>query len=231
MFLFAAQNGDLWLCGNKSMGWYHDKKWQSPALAARPLPENAACLAEMSEGRLWCGIRDKIWEFDGKNWRLIQSGFDRVNAILKAHDASLWIASANGLHRYFIVPGWRIILRKGFPPMPSSAICQDAGGRFWAGTARGLSLYHPEADPDPPRTYVRDLPDAKNNVPEHAVVTVSFNAEDRWKYTPKDRLLFSYRLDQKEWSPLQEEKNVFFSDLPARQTLLPSPQHGSQLES
>lgn len=215
MFLFAAQNGDLWLCGSKGMGWYHDSKWQLSSPRGETVPENVACLAEMNESRLWCGIRDQIWEFDGKNWRLIQSGFDRVNALYKARDASLWIASANGLHRYFHRAWVANNVEEGLPANAVQAICQDAAGRLWAGTARGLSLYHPGADPDPPRTFVHELPDSKNSLPEHAAVTIPFSAEDRWKFTPKDRLLFSYRLDQKEWSPLQEEKSVSFSDLPS----------------
>ena len=58
-------------------------------------------MAEISDGRIWCGIEDKIWEFDGKMWTLVHAGFERVNDIAKTPDGSIWVAADNGLHRFF----------------------------------------------------------------------------------------------------------------------------------
>lgn len=212
--LFAAQSGNLWLCGSKGLAWYHDRKWQLSNLRAESLPENAACMAEMNDGRIWCGIEDKVWEFDGKTWRSIQHGFDRINALLKARDESVWIASDNGLHRYNLGAWAANNIEEGLPANAIHTVWQDGEGHIWAGTARGLCQYEPQADQDPPRSYVRDLPDGRTTLPEDAIVNVSFGAEDKWKFTPRDRLLFSYRLDQKEWSPYQEEKSAVFSSVP-----------------
>jgi hypothetical protein len=215
-FLFAQQNGNLWLAGSKGMaclGWNHEKHWEICVPPGEPVPESAGCLVEMTEDRIWCGFQDKISEFDGKAWHSVQSGFDRINAVLKARDGSVWVAAANGLHRLSQRSWAANTPDEGLPSPDVEAIYQDAEGRLWAGTVRGLSLYHPEADPDPPRTYVHELPDSRTSLPENAIVTISFSADDRWKYTPKDRLLFSYRLDQKDWSPCQQEKDAVFSDL------------------
>jgi len=43
-----------------------------------PMTGEPVCLAEISDGRIWCGFRDRIWEFDRKGWRLLQTAFDRV---------------------------------------------------------------------------------------------------------------------------------------------------------
>ena len=217
LFLFAAQNGNLWLCGNKNMACFdpsREKKWQISSPPGEVLPDSAACITDVGEDRIWCGIQDRIWEYDGKSWHSIQAGFDHINALLKTRDGSIWTASANGLRRFY-QRTWAINnADEGLPASSILAIAQDTKGRLWAGTAHGLSLYHPEADPDPPRTYVHELSDSKASLPEGAFVTLSFSAEDRWKYTPRDELLFSYRIDQKDWSPFQEERSAVFSDLP-----------------
>jgi len=70
----------------------------------------------------------------------------------------------------------------------------------WAGTTRGLSLYHPEADMDPPRTFVLAEKNLRETPPGGEVRLV-FSGIDKWKYTLPDRLLFSYRMDGGAWSP------------------------------
>ncbi len=217
-WLFAAQNGNLWLCGSKGMaclGLNREKQWQMCVPPGEPLPESASSVVEINEDHLWFGIQDKVLDFDGKIWRPVQSGFDHVYALLKARDASIWVASASGLRRYN-QQAWAAgnNTDEGLPANAVHTAFQDAKGRIWAGTARGLSLYHPEADPDPPRTSLREPADPKTSLPAGAVVNISFSAEDRWKYTPRDQLLFSYRIDQKEWSPFLEDKNAIFPDIP-----------------
>ncbi len=170
-------------------------------------------MADISEDHLWCGVQDRIWEYDGKSWHSVQTGFDHINALLKVRDGSIWIASANGLHRFYQHTWAMNNADEGLPAGSILAVTQDAKGRLWAGTPHGLDLYHPEADPDPPHTYVHELSDSKATLPEGAFVTLSFSAEDRWKYTARDELLFSYRIDQKEWSPFQDERSAVFSDL------------------
>src|SRR6185437_11404608 len=43
------------------------------------------------------------------------------------------------------------------------------------------------------------------------VITV-FSGRDKWKYTSSDRLLYSYRLDQHDWSPFVDLNLVKFPD-------------------
>jgi signal transduction histidine kinase len=47
-----------------------------------------------------------------------------------------------------------------------------------------------------------------------STVTISFSGQDKWKFTPADRLLYSYRLDGQEWSHYQEERSALLSELP-----------------
>jgi signal transduction histidine kinase/DNA-binding response OmpR family regulator len=82
------------------------------------------------------------------------------------------------------------------------AVHEDGGGRIWAATTKGVSLFHPDADPDPPRAYVQP----GQNPSEFSLgeVRVLFSAVDKWKFTPAERLLCSYRMDGQPWSAFEE---------------------------
>ena len=214
-FVFATMDGSLWLGGDNGLTWFHDKKWQNFASPAQTAPAPAAGVIEIGEGKIWCGIQDKIFEFNGKSWSSIHAGFYRVKSILKARDGSIWVAAENGSHRFYHGTWTANGIEEGLPSASVREICEDHQGRIWAGTERGLSRYHADADPDPPKTYVQNLPERNNTVPEGAIVTITFSGQDKWKYTSEDRLLFSYRLDGQEWSPYQEQRNASFLDLPA----------------
>ena len=212
---FATQNGDLWLSGNQGIAWCHDRKWRMFSPSDKNSPGPALGFAELADGRIWCATRDRIWEFDGRNWSTVRAGFDHINALLRTQDGSVWVACNSGMHRFCRGAWVENGVEEGLPSAEVRQLCEDQRGRVWAGTTRGLALFHPEADPDPPQTHIQKLTDKENNVPEGGTVTLAFSAQDKWKYTPADRLLFSCKLDDRDWSAFQEMSHVSFSDLPA----------------
>ena len=36
-------------------------------------PEKGIGFAEAPDGKIWCATSDELWEFDGKNWLLLQT--------------------------------------------------------------------------------------------------------------------------------------------------------------
>ena len=213
--VFAAQNGDLWVSRDRGTAWFHDQKWRTFASTDGSVPQSVVGFAQSADARIWAATQDKVWEFDGRNWSVVRAGLDRVNALLAARDGSLWLATDSGLHRFFQGAWVENGAEEGLPGGGVRQLYEDLRGRIWAGTAHGLSLYHPEADPDPPRTYIELLGEKEKNVPKGGTITLSFSGQDRWNYTPRRRLLFSYRLSGRDWSPFQEERTVSFTDLPA----------------
>ena len=213
--LFAAQNGDIWVSGDHGTAWFHDQKWRTFASADKSSPESVAGFAELADGKIWCATADKVWAFDGRSWSAVRVAMDRINASIGTRDGSLWLAGESGLHRFFQGAWVENGMEDGLPGGGVRELYEDQRGRIWAGTAHGLSLYHPEADPDPPRTYVQALTGKDKNIPAGGTISLAFNGQDKWKYTPRQRLLFSFRLDGRDWSPFQEERNVSFPDLPA----------------
>jgi signal transduction histidine kinase/ligand-binding sensor domain-containing protein len=213
--LFAAQNGDIWVSGDHGTAWFHDQKWRTFTSADKSSPESVVGFAELADGKIWCATADKVWAFDGRSWSAVRVAMDRINASIGTRDGSLWLAGDSGLHRLFQGAWVESGMEDGLPGGGVRELYEDQRGRIWAGTAHGLCLYHPEADTDPPRTYVQALTGKDKNIPAGGTISLAFNAQDKWKYTPRQRLLFSFRLDGRDWSPFQEERNVSFPDLPA----------------
>ena len=205
-----AQNGDLWLGGDHGVAWWHDNAWQTFSNKTAPL--TVVSFIEAADAKVWCATPDSIWEFNGQTWEPVHTGFDQINSIARARDGNIWVASNGGLHR-FVQGTWvENSLEEGLPNTIVRQVYEDPHGRLWVGTARGLSLFRPELDTDPPRTRIRKQPDA-DSIPQSAMITLVFNGEDRWKYTPAERLLYSYRLDQHDWTPFLEANAVSYSDI------------------
>jgi signal transduction histidine kinase/streptogramin lyase len=212
--LFAARNGELWLSSEEGLARYHQEKWQAFSAAERSNPEGAHSFIELPDGKIWCATAERIWEFDGKNWLIVRSGFDRINALARSGDGSVWVASNSGLHRHRQGDWIEVGTDEGLPSANVREVFEDRAGRVWAGTTLGLSLHHPEADADPPQCFLWERPEGESIVPEGGTIALNFMAQDKWKVTPRHRLLFSHRLDEANWTPFQELSAVSFSDLP-----------------
>lgn len=204
--LFAARNGDLWLGGNSGIFWQHDGKWQSFASQDGTVPAMAVGFVEMPDGKICCATHEELWQFDGKNWLLLRSGFNHISALAQSHDGSVWIASNNGLFRYYKNAWLQNSTEDGLPGAAVCAVCEDQRGQLYAATAHGLSLFHPEAAPDPPKTFVRRLA-------EGTALNLLLEGREKWKFTSPDRLLYSWQLDQSDWSPYQDMASLSFPNL------------------
>ena len=62
----------------------------------------------------------------------------------------------------------------GLPSDMAYSLIEDRRGRVWAGATLGLSMYHPEADPDPPRTFLSTTENQSKVAPDgHARIVFS----------------------------------------------------------
>lgn len=213
--LYAAQNGDLWLSGEQGTARCHDQKWQVLSSLDQTTPRAALGFVEVGDGRTWCATENRIWEFNGRDWLGGGAGFDRINGLVRTRDGNVWVAANSGLYRYLPTLGAWIEngSEEGLPSASVREVCEDGKGRLWAGTMRGLSSYDPETDKDPPQTRIREWTEAGRKIQEGGTIALSFStSRDKWNYTLPARLLFSYRLDDHEWSPFSEENGVSFAE-------------------
>jgi signal transduction histidine kinase len=213
--LFVARNGDWWIGAERGVAWFHDQKWQVFASPRNNAPEAATRFAESTDGKIWCAAQDRVWQFDGRDWFAVRSGFDRINGMIRTQDGSIWVASNRGAYRFFQGAWVENGAPEGLAGEGIRQVYEDQGGRIWAATTRGLSQYHPDTDGDPPEAYISKEPEAGNKFREGKSVVLTFGGRDKWQATARERLLYSYRLDDRDWSAFSEATTVAFDDLPA----------------
>ena len=132
--------------------------------------------------------------------------------MITTQNKDVWVAAGNGLHWYRDGSWITHTKYEGLPSTITYTVFEDSQGRLWAGTARGISLYHPNADSDPPETIIdpnKNLSEISSRGEDRLV----YEGIDKWKFTQKERLLFSYRLDNEEWSVFQNEADTSLREL------------------
>ncbi|MCB1129060.1 MAG: hypothetical protein KDM81_21355, partial [Verrucomicrobiae bacterium] len=213
-FLAEASNGDLWLGGSAGPARWREGQWQVFSHADGYDDEGALCWLELPDGHIWCAGLSRVSAFDGKRWNTLREGLDRVNGLVRTTDGSVWVATGSGLHRHFNGEWVQVDPAEGLPGALAHCALEDHRRRLWAGTSRGLSLLHPRADIDPPITLAVESapfpePDSVNGL------RVVFRGRDKWRFTEDDRLLFSHRLDEGEWSGFHPRAEAVLADLTA----------------
>jgi signal transduction histidine kinase len=210
--LFSASNGDLWRGDEHGVSWHHNDQWQTFVPQGGTAPETAVGFAEAPDGEIWCATLDELWEFDGKNWLLLQSDFHHINSLLQTRDGSVWLASNGGLFRFYKDAWLKNGADEGLPNGPVRAVCEDERGQIWAATSHGPEVFHPEADPDTPKTFVHHLAGEDNQLSEGGTLNLFLEGHDKWEFTPPSHLLYSWQLDQSGWSAFQDTAVLSFSD-------------------
>jgi signal transduction histidine kinase/DNA-binding response OmpR family regulator len=205
---------ELWLAGTQG-----GLLWRGNHLSKPFEPENGYTesgvfsLYLLSDGGLLAGGREKVLRYDGHSWHVLRSGMDRVRSIVSDRDHVVWVASASGVHRFkdgsWITNG----AEDGLPSPIAYKVFQDSRGRLWAGSSKGLSLYHPAVDIDEPTTLL-DPASNTAEAPPSGAVRIVFSGIDKWKQTTSDRLLFSYRLNGGVWSALSSPTWAGYQHLP-----------------
>jgi len=211
-FLAATENGDLWLGGRSGPALWHEGKWQKFTAADGYDDEGALCFVEMPEGQIWCGGLGKISQYDGRNWAVVLSGLDRVSAMVRSVDWSVWAATGSGLYRYYKETWASVGEEEGLASSACYSLIEDRSRKLWVGTSRGVSQYFPRADPDAPRTTILEVTQTTQGANEN-VIAIGFRGQDKWRYTPERRLLYSCRLDGGSWSAFTPGTNAVYRDL------------------
>jgi signal transduction histidine kinase len=210
---FTTRAGDVWLGGGNCVARLHRGKWNVFTSTNQIGPEQPAAFAETSDGRVWCATPAGIWQFDGRNWLETGPGLGHIRALLATRDGALWAATTHGLIHY--VRGAWIMngVSDGLPAADILSVQEDERGTVFAETTNGWTRYEPDADTDAPETEIVSTEFDHANIQEDTVITLHFQGRDKWDQTAPGDLLFSWRMDEHEWSPFQPEKVVAVSRL------------------
>ena len=213
-FIFEARDGTVWSGGPGWLGHYRNGILSVVDRTEGYSAAGGYGFCQLADGRLIAGGKNQLLEFDGRAWKVLIPKLDRVRDILTARDGTLWVATAGGVFRVsngVAILHWR---DEGLASPVTNSLYEDRLGRVWTASNGGFSVYHPEADIDPPHTLLAESDNSRQTSPNGNVRLV-FGGLDRWKQTPVSRLLFSFRMDGGSWSPFAEESFAKYQALAA----------------
>ena len=178
-------------------------------------PMNSAfCTLKRDNGEFWFGGIDEIQSYNGKEWQLVKSGMDHVYSMRTTRDGSIWVTTVNGVYRFRNGNWMKYTSEEGLPDCAYYTLLEDSQQRLWVGSSRGVYIFQPDCDKEAPKTSL-DPAQNVNIVSPEGKVQILFSGMDKWKYSMPGRLLFSYRLDQGEWSPFTSNTVFSATGIPA----------------
>ncbi|MFN7139397.1 MAG: hypothetical protein ACK4UN_08670 [Limisphaerales bacterium] len=182
LFLFSTSSGEVWISTDRGLAHLVENSWQFTPWGEQ-LMEPLLLMAESGAGKVLAASRTAVTEFDGKSWNTLRHGFDRVNSLTRSKDGTLWVASSGGVHRFFKGVWLDYGTHDGLPAAAAVEVLEDRQERIWVGTSKGLVLYRPEIDSDPPWNFITKL-----NTSEEGSVSISFSGADKfYGFHPKRR--------------------------------------------
>lgn len=133
--------------------------------------------------------------------------------MVQSSDGGIWITSNKGVTRFLHDSFITNNKYEGLFDSRVNFVLQESPQRFSAGGEMGLCIYETYIDVDPPET---DFPQINNTADfnNNSKIQFTLHGIDRWEQILQDRLLYSYKLNQGEWSLLQSDNLIHFDDLP-----------------
>jgi diguanylate cyclase (GGDEF)-like protein len=209
--ILEARNGDMWIGTPSSLSVLRNGKLSVIGPKEGFADTGVFSAVETANGKLLLGGRESVTEFDGKSFHVVKS-IDLAEHMSLGVDGSVWASSGSGVHRYLRSQWISDSVEEGLPSAAVHEVYADFEGRVWAGTSRGIGLYYPGADPDPPATSIVDGRNLRET-PPGGEVRLAFSGVDKWKFTSPDRLTFSWRLDNSAWSDFDPSQFASFTAL------------------
>ena len=208
-----AGEDECWLSRDDTLYHYKEGQYGSFTKEAGFDVDYPKCLLSRQKGKVWIGCDQGIFEFDGERTTPVTTELGLVRDMIEAKDGSVWAASRSGVFRYLDGSWHKNDAEDGLPHDSVYTVYEDGEGRIWAGTAKGLSLYHPEADRERPRVSIPLERNARSTVGD--AVQFVYEGKDKWDHTRAEHLVYSYRVDEGEWSSFTPDTVASVRGLPA----------------
>ncbi|MEW6236401.1 MAG: ATP-binding protein [Candidatus Omnitrophota bacterium] len=222
--IIETDNGDLWMGLWHSFGPLLRRKNGETVLFddRRTFPGTGGFkLLDIGNHRIWCAGANEVAEYDGSAWRIVKEGVDYAWDIIKDRQGRVWVAAKNGVHCYNPNQSNAWIcysVEDGLPINNAQRLYEDRQGNIWVGTLKGVSKFNPDSDASPPIVW---MVQGKNSetITSDGNAQFVFEGIDKWKQTRKERLLYSYRIDDGNWSEFKSGNVAAFKAVaPGRHT-------------
>lgn len=191
--IHVTPEGNIWI-GSRSFGVFHyrfrEKIWEQYNTEDGLVSNTITAIAGSSDSSIWVATDVDISYFDGRDWithvfpsHLTMS--KEGGSLKQCRDGTLWINISSREWNNRSTPG---VAHKE----------RHRGDYF---TLR----YRP--DRQSPETNIKI---AAEKVSQPGNTVLSWEGFDMWRSTPSEKLQYSYRLDQGEWSPFTHETSRTF---------------------
>ncbi len=221
--MLETGNGDLWLAGTDGIARYRDGTYKTFGPEDGYLEKGAQTILEVNPGRIWFGTVDRIIEFDGEKWTPVLENVDESKSMIKSSDGSIWVASGTGVFRFFEGSWVENTHQDGLPKVNLLRVLEDSKKRIWVTTGYGVVMVHnKDADQDAPEVTINSQ--NQKEISSQGNAQFSYDGRDKWKYTDSNRLLYSHRIDDGNWSS-------FTSGIVASETGLEAGKHVFQVKA
>ena len=230
--MVETASGEIWVGGTFGLarlanGQFERFDWidQPPTDVTQSATRTALQVFSMlddGKGGILVGGRQLLGRWNGKGLEFLTST-PLVEHLYRDRSNTLWAGSAVDIRRTLsplrsgeieLNDAWiSNDVSDGLPKSATNAVLEDSLGRILAISDKGLAIFQPNVDHDPPEASIQ----ANQNMREaisSGDFRVIFAGKDKWDLTPSDELRYSYRLDQKPWSSLTKNTLASFHDLP-----------------
>ena len=224
--LFQGRDKVYTLENNRATPLIFPDSMQNPAAAALFTSNGVDTfwLASFSQG---------LHSFNGVEWKTYPIrnaiGYKSITNILAVPNASLYIATLNGIS-HFDGANWnpQYLPPELVMPRNGGVMKQDTTGALWLGhtsfywyrRAREVDEKRHEypkvrsirytPDRDPPSVIIRTH---VAQMQPNSSQTITWEGSDKWNQTQRKLLRYSYRLNENQWSAFNQETSVTLSDL------------------
>ncbi|MFC1760715.1 response regulator [Planctomycetota bacterium] len=196
--LTCAENGDLWVAkGGEGMFRYDGHSWKQYTMEHGLASNMVTYTMAHPDGTLWVATDAGISCFDGDQW---QAQAFPASFTLNRESGSLRVSTDGAIWFNCTTRDW--YFRALDPNLADIALDRP----FL--TTRYLP------DKEPPDT---EIVFSMEQIPSASPIRISWAGRDTWSMTPKDQLLYAYRIDQGPWSPFTTAITQTWYDLPVGQ--------------
>jgi signal transduction histidine kinase/DNA-binding response OmpR family regulator/ligand-binding sensor domain-containing protein len=228
-----SPDGKIWLGGTKLLN-FNGKRWneiEEPGY----LKEFVNCIYSKPGGNLWVGSRHYgLFCFNGKEWKQYNSdnglSSNSIISIYAVSDSDVWVATDKDFC-HFDGENWTkklfdqrfTLSREGgtITVTKDGSVWINKSLREWKRRAFTFNVAPHEAyvnfwsirykgDKNPPETKIVVYQD---KVDYAGKTLISWKANDNWEETPSEKMMYSYRINSKNWSPYQYDNYVTLTNL------------------
>ncbi len=192
----TSEQGNLWVgtrtCGVFSYN-YITQSWSQYTINDGLSSNTIISMYALSDSNVWVATDQNICHFDGRSWTLdIFPHFIKINkdgiTLRALKDGTLWF---NNIPQQWLVRA----INKETSPLKS---------------AREFFSIQYKPDKLPPETFITF---SQDKISQPGNVILSWMGHDPWKATPDENLLYSYKLDNEDWTPFSDRINQVFLNL------------------